>query len=179
MIHTVFFFITATLILFSAYFVVTARNLFRCAISLIAVLLGMAGLYLLMNAQFLSAIQIMVYIGGIVVLIVFVILLVADVVQKTLQHCSAWRKGMAGLCVAALFALITYGLLAQGFEQRTAVPAKSATIEEIGRALLSPKTNGFILPFEVISLVLIAALIGAITVARSEEHEEPHKENPS
>lgn len=175
--HTIFFYVMAAMILISAYFVVTASNLFRCAIGLLSVLLGVAGLYLLMQAEFVSAVQVMVYIGGIVVLIVFVILLVADASQKTFHRSAAWRKGVAGICVAVLFCLISYTIFTHQFERPKALPNKSASVEEIGRALLSPKSNGFVLPFEVISLVLIAALIGAITIARATQTDEPPKNN--
>jgi NADH-quinone oxidoreductase subunit J len=176
MIHTIFFYFMAAMILISAYFVVTARNLFRSAIGLLSVLLGIAGLYLLMHSDFVSAVQVMVYIGGIVVLIVFVILLVADASQKTFRLSALWRKGVAVICVSILFCLMSFTLLSHKFDPPKALPNKSASVEEIGRAILSPKANGFVLPFEVISLVLIAALIGAITIARySQTDESPKK----
>ncbi len=169
MASTVFFYLIAAFVLFSAYFVVTARNLFRCAVGLISVLVGIAGTYLLMDAQFLSAMQITVYVGGIVVLIVFAILLVADVTQKVFRQSAAWRKGVAGLATCLLGGIILTSINAFHFNEQAAVPAKSATVGQIGQALLSPNRDGFILPFEVISLVLLAALIGAVTVARSDE----------
>ncbi len=172
MIPTLFFYLMAALVLISAYFVVTATNLFRCAMGLLSVLMGIAGLYLLLHADFISAVQVMVYIGGIVVLIVFVILLVADASQKPFLKSAAWRKAVSILCVITLFSLISYTLLSQNFDPAKPLPKKSATVEEIGRAMLSPKSNGFVLPFEVISLVLIAALIGAITVARYSDSKE-------
>ncbi len=170
--HAVFFYLLAAFILFSASFVVTAHNLFRSAMGLIAALLGVAGLYLLMDAQFLSAIQITVYIGGIVVLMVFVILLVTDVTQKLFQQCAGWRKGIVGVLAFLLCFLMSSMMLAYQFHPPKPVPAKSASVEDIGHALLSPNRGGFILPFEVISLVLIAALIGAVTVARSDEETQ-------
>ncbi len=162
------FYILAALVLYSAYFVVTARNLFRCAVGLISALLGIAGLYLLINAQFLSAIQVTVYIGGIVVLIVFVILLVTDVTQKVFQQSSSWRKGAVAAVSCLLFGLLATMLHSYDFHSTAATEAQSASVEQIGRALLSPERGGFVLPFEVISLVLIAALIGAVTVARTD-----------
>lgn len=162
--QTVFFYVIAAFVLFSAYFVVTARNLFRCAVGLIAVLIGIAGHYLLMDAQFLSAIQIAVYVGGIVVLIVFAILMVADVTQKVFRVSALWRRAAAFAAAAGLFLLIAGAVLAHRFPGEGSAPA-AATAQDVGRALLSLERNGFILPFEVISLVLVAALVGAITVA--------------
>lgn len=172
------FYILAALVLYSAYFVVTARNLFRCAVGLISALLGIAGLYLLIDAQFLSAIQVTVYIGGIVVLIVFVILLVTDVTQKVFQQSSAWRKGAVAAVSCLLFGLLATMLHSHDFHPVAATDAKSASVEQIGRALLSPERGGFVLPFEVISLVLIAALIGAVTVARTDTENSQRQQTP-
>ena len=80
--ETIAFWMIAAYTLFAAYFVVTARNLFRCAVGLAGTLIGVAGLYLLMEATFLSSIQIAVYVGGVVVLVVFAVLMVEDVTQK-------------------------------------------------------------------------------------------------
>lgn len=163
------FYVLAAFILYSAFFVITARNLFRSAMGLIAVLIGVAGLYLLMDAQFLSAVQVAVYVGGIVVLIVYVILLVEDVTQRDFPAGRPWRKGLAGGLAAVLFAGLAWAIL--DFSHATDPgPERSASVAQIGRALLDPR--GFLLPFEILSLILVAALIGALTVARSPEDEK-------
>jgi NADH-quinone oxidoreductase subunit J len=172
--QTVFFYVIAGFSLFASYFVVTAHNLFRCAVGLIAVLIGIAGLYLLMDAQLLSAIQIAVYVGGIVVLIVFAILMVSDVTQKVFRVSSAWRRVAAMAACAGLFALMSGALLAHRFAGAGGEPA-SATARDVGRALLSLAPTGFIVPFEVISLVLLAAMVGAITVAGGDEKSPDDK----
>jgi len=177
--NTTLFYLMAVFVLFSAYFVVTARNLFRCAVGLIAALLGIAGLYLLINAQFLSAVQVSVYIGGILVLMVFVIMLMADVTQKVFRQGSVWRKGVAWGACGVLFLLLSGALLSFPFPSNAPEAVKSASVEEIGRALFSPARGGFVLPFEVVSLILIAALIGAVTVARSADlSEDDPKDKP-
>jgi NADH-quinone oxidoreductase subunit J len=158
------FWIIAIYTLFAAYFVVTARNLFRCAVGLAAVLIGIAGLYLIMDAQFLSAIQIAVYVGGVVVLVVFAVLMVEDVTQKEFLRSPLSRCMAAALIVELLLVIVAGSLLTQGFGKVRPEPA-AAQVREIGRALLSTAPGGFVLPFEVISLVLVAALVGAITVA--------------
>jgi NADH-quinone oxidoreductase subunit J len=132
-----------------------------------------------MDAQFLSAIQVTVYVGGIVVLIVFVILLVADVTQKVFLDSPSWRKGVTGLVCLVLFALLATAMHSFDFGPVAGVTPRSASVEQIGHALLSPNSGGFILPFEVVSLVLIAALIGAVTVARSEEPAPGDQEKKS
>jgi NADH-quinone oxidoreductase subunit J len=134
-----FFYLIALFVLYSAYFVVTARNLFRSAMGLLAVLIGIAGMYLLLNAQFLSAVQVVVYIGGIVVLMVFAILLIADVTQKVFEQSPNWRKGLIGFASLLWFSLLAGSLLSYRFGAAApAAEAKSASIREIGRALLRP-----------------------------------------
>jgi NADH-quinone oxidoreductase subunit J len=161
--ETLFFYAIAAFTLTAAYFVVTAHNLFRSAMGLTASLIGVAGLYLLMDAQFLSAIQIAVYVGGVVVLIVFAVLMVADVTQKVFLRASGARIALASGIAALLFAVITTAIRSQGFA--AAPEGRAASVHEIGRALLGAGAGGFVLPFEAVSLVLIAALVGAITVA--------------
>jgi NADH-quinone oxidoreductase subunit J len=166
------FYVLSAMVLLSAYFVVTVHNLFRAAVGLIALLLGVAGLYLLIDAQFLSAVQITVYVGGIVVLIAYVVLLVADVAQRQVHETPTWRKGVAGALAVGLFVLLAAALLSQDFKPAPGVAPRSASVAEIGEALLSPGRDGYVLPFEVISLVLVAAIIGAITIARGSAREE-------
>jgi NADH-quinone oxidoreductase subunit J len=159
-----FFYLMAAFILFASYFVVTARNLFRCAMGLAAALIGIAGEYLLMDAQFLSAIQVAVYVGGVVVLVVFAVLMVEDVTQKEYLR-SPLSRNIIAVVIAELFLAVVAGtMLSQGFGSARPEPA-AAQVREIGRALLETGPGGFVLPFEVISLVLVAALVGAITVA--------------
>ena len=169
--NTFTFYLLSAAVLLSAYFVVTVHNLFRAAVGLIGLLLGVAGLYLLVDAQFLSAVQIMVYVGGIVVLIAYVVLLVADVAQKHVHETAAWRKAVAGLLAATLFVLLAVSMQPGNLGAAPEIAARSASVTEIGEALLSPRGGGFVLPFEVISLVLLAAIVGAITLARGGDAE--------
>ena len=173
--ETFFFYLMAAFILFSAFFVVTAHNLFRCAMGLAAVLIGIAGLYLLMDAQFLSAIQVAVYVGGVVVLVVFAILMVEDVTQKEFLRSPFSRSVASGIIAELLLMVVAAAAIAQGFGPAPqAQEHASAQVREIGRALLETGPGGFALPFEVISLVLVAALVGAVTIAgRPGEHDDP------
>lgn len=145
--------------------------------ALIGVLLGISGMYLLMDAQFLSAVQITVYIGGIVVLIVYVVMLVSDIKQPKFLDGSSWRKATATLLAAGLFALIMAALSSFNFETLPVEQQRSSTINEIGKALLSPGEKGFVLAFELISILLIAAVIGAVTIAYQGDKESIEKEN--
>jgi NADH-quinone oxidoreductase subunit J len=175
--ETFAFWILAVYTLSAAYFVVTARNLFRCAIGLAGTLIGVAGLYLLMEATFLSSIQIAVYVGGVVVLVVFAVLMVEDVTQKEFLRSPLSRCLLASVVAELLLAVVGLTMLSQGFGTHRPAPA-SADVREIGRALLSTQAGGFVLPFEVISLVLVAALVGAITVAGKpgDDYEKPEED---
>jgi NADH-quinone oxidoreductase subunit J len=177
--RTLLFYVLSALALGSAGFVVSAHNLFRGALGLIVVLLSIAGVYLLIGADFLSAVQITVYVGGIMVLIVYVVLLVADVTQKSFHQTSRWRQAVVGVLCVVLAALLTTAVLSYDFSPAPGLVARSASVAEIGRALLSPDRGGFVLPFEAISLVLIAAVVGAITVAREgEPGPGPNRKEP-
>ena len=169
--ETFAFWMIAVYTMSAAYFVVTARNLFRCAVGLAAALIGIAGLYLLMDAQFLSAVQITIYVGGVVVLVVFAVLMVEDVTQKEFLRSPLSRCIIASLVAELLFTIVAGTLLTQGFGTDRPTPA-SADVRAIGHALLSTGPGGFVLPFEVISLVLVAALVGAITVAGARDDGE-------
>jgi len=161
----VFFVAIALFTLYTAYFVVTAHNLFRSAIGLTSVLIGIAGLYLLMGAQFLSAIQVAIYVGGIVVIVVFAILMIADVTQRSFLTARAARSAGAMAAGGLIFGLVVWAVRVQGFGAGPRPEPAAADVATIGRALVNPGAGGFALPFEVISLVLVAALLGAITVA--------------
>ncbi len=175
--ETFAFWILAAYTLFAAYFVVTARNLFRCAVGLAAALIGIAGLYLLMEATFLSSIQVAVYVGGVVVLVVFAVLMVEDVTQKEFLRSPLSRCLLASVVAELLLAIIAGTMLSQGFGAHRP-PHASADVRVIGHALLSTGPGGFVLPFEVISLVLVAALVGAITVAGKpgDDYEKPEED---
>jgi NADH-quinone oxidoreductase subunit J len=172
---TFFFYFLSLCVLLSAYAVVTVRNLFRSAIGLITLLLGIAGLYLLIDAQFLSAVQISVYIGGIVVLIVYVVLLVSDVARKIYPKRPIWRQVSAGALALGFFLILVAAMTSIDLRPAPGVVPRSASVAEIGQALLSPDHGGFVLPFEIISLVLVAAIVGAITIAHGGTQEAQSK----
>jgi len=165
------FWLIAVYTLSASYFVVTARNLFRCAVGLAAVLIGIAVLYLIMDAQFLSAVQIAVYVGGVVVLVVFAVLMVSDVTQKEYLRSPFSRSVAAAIIAELLLMIVAAAAVVQGFGGARPAP-DSASVREIGHALLATGPGGFALPFEVISLVLVAALVGACTVAGDRDDGE-------
>ena len=160
----IIFLFIACLTLFSAFKVVTAPKLIHAALWLIMALFGVAMTFVLLNATFLAVVQVVVYIGAIAILMIFAIMLTRKVMEDTgPQVNSNW--GWAAVLGAVLFAGLTVLLLNSGAADM-ALPALAADFDpivELGQRLVSP--NAFVLPFEVASVLLLAALIGAIVVA--------------
>jgi NADH-quinone oxidoreductase subunit J len=166
MLDTFFFYIFALLILGGAILTITRRNAIHSAISLIVSLIGVAGLYLLQQAEFLFAVQIVLYVGGIMVLFLFVIMLVnLDEAAKQRQFSGQWPIAMVSvLAVAAeLFYFMNKGsgafLLPKA--QVTAA-AGSGNTEMIADVLFSE----YLLPFEIASLLLLVAVVGSVVMAK-------------
>lgn len=148
----------AALILVGSVWVVTLRNLFRAAMSLGVVLLGVAGMFILLSAEFLAFVQILIYVGAILTLVVFAVMLTAKV-QGPEVPAPRLRQWPAAAAAAALFGLLAAGT--QLILQAAPAAADPVTLEQLGREL----TTTLLLPFEVVSLVLVAAFIGAAALA--------------
>ncbi|MEW6750343.1 MAG: NADH-quinone oxidoreductase subunit J [Candidatus Latescibacterota bacterium] len=162
---TVLFAVLGVLAIAGALAVVCARRLLRAAVCLMGVLGASAGLYLLLDAQFLAGIQVLVYVGGIVVLIVFAVMLTSP--ADLLEDHPPPRRQVTGIVAALAFLAVTAGIFWSADFGPLAVGA--GPVEDapaIGRQLLDFGAGGYVLPFEVISLLLLAALIGGIVVAR-------------
>ena len=145
------------LILISAVWVVTLGNLFRAALSLGVVLLGVAAVFILLEAEFLAFVQVLVYVGAVLTLVVFAIMLTARLHTAPSVPASRPRlpAAVVSLGLFALLASVTASLPAT-------VPAGAAvTLASLGQQLVTT----LVLPFEVISLVFVAAMVGAIVLA--------------
>lgn len=160
----VIFLIVAAVTLLSALMVVTVRNLVHAALWLVATLFCVAIVYTLLNAGFMAVVQVVVYIGAIAILFIFAVMLTR---RQSADTGPAFNKGM---WAGALMAVLTFGglfvLLQQwGGMSNTAapIPAGFDAISQLGSVLTSPQ--GFVLPFEVASVLLLAALVGAVYVA--------------
>ena len=157
------FYILAAFILGTGLLAVTTGKIFRSAIWLLFSLTGIAGLYFWMQMEFIAAVQIIVYVGGIVVLIIFSIFLTQRSGKEMLRPAPA-RMVFSALAVAAGFAL-TYLLIHQYTFKPALKPAMEASVANIGMQMLSTTEHGFILPFELVSMLLLAAMIGCIVIA--------------
>jgi len=161
---TILFLITAVVILATAMMVVTAKNLVHAALWLVATLFGVAMLYAQLNAGFMAVVQVVVYIGAIAILFIFAVMLT----RREMRDKGPGLNKNWG--VSALVSLLVFGGLAfllsnwSGFLQTPAyLPPGFDTVEALGSALISP--NAFVLPFEVASILLVAALVGAVYIA--------------
>ncbi len=163
-ISSILFYAISALILGAGILAVTSVKIFRAAIWLLFSLIGIAALYFWMQVEFIAAIQIVVYVGGIVVLIIFSIFLTQNS-GKEMNSPTIGKKIFSAL--AALFGIaFVANLIAQyqGFANPTAKPF-SPNVSEIGTQMLSTTSHGFILPFEVVSMLLLAAMVGCIVIA--------------
>ncbi|MGI8600607.1 MAG: NADH-quinone oxidoreductase subunit J family protein [Chitinophagaceae bacterium] len=158
----IIFYAISALILGAGILAVTSRKIFRSAIWLLASLVGVAALYFWMQVEFIAAVQIIVYVGGIVVLIIFSIFLTHQSGQD-LPKPILKRTIFSGL--AALLGLgFSYNLIREYGFQPTTIPF-TPTVSDIGTQMLSPTEYGYVLPFEVVSMLLLAAMIGCIVIA--------------
>ena len=153
----------AALTLVSGLLAVTSRQIFRAAIFLLFSLIGIAGLYFWMQYEFIAAVQIVVYVGGITVLIIFSIFLTQQA-GELLPKEKMGSQLFAALAAFCGFALTMVQLYQHTFKQSTEQPIEP-TVANIGNQMLGVEDNGFALPFEVVSILLLAALIGCIVIA--------------
>ena len=160
---TVIFYILAAVILGGALLAVTERKIFRSAVYLLFSLVGIAGLYFYLNYEFLGAVQIVVYVGGIVVLIIFSIFLTAES-GSDMKKPGALRFLFSFLASLFAFALVLLMMRTQTFVS-SGNEALVPDTRNIGRQMLSTAEHGYILPFEVVSILLLAAMIGCIVIA--------------
>lgn len=158
----IIFYGISALVLGGGLLAVTSRKIFRSAIWLLASLVGIAGLYFWMQVEFIAAVQIIVYVGGIVVLIIFSIFLTHQS-GKELPKPSMKQKVFSILAALAGLAF-TYNLI-QGFAFKPSPLPFNVAVKDIGKQMLSPTEYGYVLPFEVVSMLLLAAMIGCIVIA--------------
>lgn len=171
------FFIALAFVVFSvitlggAIGVVTNRNLFRGAVWLMGTLFGVAGFFVLLSAPFLALVQVLVYIGAIAILFTFAVMLTRSLTQIRVRYNRFWANALAALL---LFVLLVAGVIwpVWGSNPDLAQPVSDVVADttDLGVALVDKE--GFVLPFEVASLLLTAAMIGAIVIARDADDEE-------
>ncbi|HIQ02638.1 MAG TPA: NADH-quinone oxidoreductase subunit J [Anaerolineales bacterium] len=158
----ILFFIFGAISLGAGVGVVTARKLFHAALWLLLAFFGVAGLYVLLEAPFFAAAQLFVYMGAIGILIIFAIMLTRGMMRQ--RHPRANRQWWLAGILAALFLATFVRLAWQGPWTAPAGPVPENSLGLLGLTLVDP--GGFALPFEVASVLLVVALIGAVTIVR-------------
>ncbi len=175
----ILFFLFAALTLLPAFAVALSKNIVRAAASLLFSLIGVAGLYFLLHAEFLAAVQLVVYVGGTLILMIFGIMLTSKSPAHTFNPSKTETLWASAIAVAIAIPLIYLGLTTP-FNTRTlpftGPAATRPSVEDLGFALLDP--HAFLLPFELLSILLLAVMIGAAYLAKSRRPANTPKPAP-
>ena len=158
LIRGIVFFVFAGMSAIASLFAVTTRNVVHAALGLAAALVGAAGLFILFGAEFVGLAQVLIYVGAVVILFLFGIMLTAAPGKQVVDND---QRALAALVALGVFGVLTVGILAT-FGSRTVDFDVAFPTAELGRELF----RTWILPFEAVSILLLAALVGAIVLAR-------------
>jgi len=160
---TFFFYFLATMAILSAIAVITRRNPVHAALALIVTLLSLAGFYLMLYAPFVAGVQIVLYAGGIMVLFLFVIMLVN--LEQNIREYQFNKQWMVGLIAAIALGALLLFVYQRGhsiFPHDFVALPEGQNTQQIGLALY----GNYMLPFEVASLLLLVAIVGAVVMAK-------------
>jgi len=171
------FIVIAFVLVGSALAVVLLRNIVHAALSLAAVFGAAAGVYVLLNAEFIAIVQVLIYAGAVTILVLFSIMLTQGSMTSA-GNPFARQWWLAALICAVLGAGIVYaagssqvayiGSTAATVNLGVGGPAAAGTVVRLGQLLYSPFSYSYVLPFEIASIVLLVAIVGAIVIAREE-----------
>jgi NADH-quinone oxidoreductase subunit J len=167
---SIIFYIIAAFILGTGILAVTTRKIFRASIWLLFSLIGIAALYFWMQLEFLAAVQIIVYVGGIVVLIIFSIFLTIKSGEEMPKPVFT-RSIFAALAVLFGIAFVVRLISLYTFKPN-ATTVFNLNVNQIGTQMLDTKNFGYLLPFELISMLLLAAMIGCIVIAMKSKDKD-------
>jgi len=160
---TFFFYLLSTVAIVSAVLVITRRNPVHSALSLIFTLLALAGLYLMLYAPFVAGVQIILYAGGIMVLFLFVIMLVnIERAQREDQFNQQWPLGILTSLVLGILFVYVYRRGSAIFPLNPVSLPEPQNTQQVGMALF----RNYLLPFEIASLLLLVAIVGAVVMAK-------------
>ena len=161
------FWILSIVIVVSGSMVVSLKNIFHCALFLILCLFSVAGIFILLDAEFLAAAQVLIYVGAVAILMIFAIMLTTDLASRKIRQSN--ENVLVAFFVCVTFVISALMLLAKTYEGVWSKLSPEKTLPEnniltLGKYLMTQ----FMLPFEVVSVLLLAAMIGAIVLARKE-----------
>ena len=154
------FYILAALIVGSGVMVVTLKNVFHSLLFLVLCFFSVAGIYVLLHAEFVAAVQVLIYVGAVTVLLIFAIMMTAKIYSPSVRQVN--EQVIPGLIIVGTILIVTLWAMSKTVwnVSRDVLAGQSTSV--IGKSLLTT----YVLPFEVVSIVLITALIGAIIIAR-------------
>jgi NADH-quinone oxidoreductase subunit J len=161
-----FFYLISIGMIITAIGVVTVPNVLHAALLLVSTFYGTVVLYLMLKAEFVAMTQLVVYIGGIIIVVVFTILLTSRLGEE--HRTATWmRRLVAAVLSFGFLALFSRVILNHRhlLDVRTASLEEFASLDVMGRRFLSASAEGFLLPFEIISLLLLTAIVGALVIA--------------
>lgn len=165
------FYAVALLMIVASVVTITAKNLLRSAVFLIISFIGTAIFYLMLHAEFLAMAQIMVYAGGVVIFVVFTVLLTSHLGETAFNIKLPRNFIAAAISCGLLFTMVRF-LFKADLDATDAAASDYASLPSLALRLLSTDPAGFIIPFELVSFVLLVTLITAITIARKFKGEE-------
>jgi len=163
----IMFYLLAILVIVFAYLSVTSLKLYRVTMYLLFVLLAISGFYFMMEYNFMGAVQLSIYAGGVMVLFIYAVLLTDKIGQPIRSIPIKWKILPAFITIStallSIYAIYTF----QGINANN--QATVTTVEQVGEKLLTYEAGGFVLPFEVISVLLLAVMIAAIVIAKAKK----------
>ena len=165
------FIILAVVILAAAVLSVTTKRIMRAATFLLIVLFGVAGIYFLLDYTFLGAAQISIYAGGITMIYIFAIQLVSKRTLQGLYERLRGSKVISGVIAAVAGLALTLVVLLKNQFVSKVIPNEEVTMDQVGNTLMGADKYQYVLPFEFISVFLLACIIGGLVVARKEVKE--------
>jgi len=170
---TLVFYIFAAVLIIAALMVVGLRNIVHSALALIAVFAMAAGIYVLLNAEFIAIVQILIYVGAVTILVLFALMLTRIAgIQRTNPTNKLWFVAViiCTLIGATIIYAVTKSQLAVANVGNAAgqVPSGVSNVVRIGQLLYSPTGYSYVLPFEIASVVLLVAIVGAIVIGRED-----------
>jgi len=172
-----FFYILSGIIVASAFLTLTLKNLFHCALFLALAMFGVSGVFLYLGSEFLAAVQVLIYVGAVTVLVIFGIMLTRDVMDEKIKIMN--QQAALSVIVALAVTLVVFLSLVQSpfmaGEHPAAlltqlIPANSGDVYALGPELIRPD-RGFAFAFELVSILLLSALVGAIVIARKDKEK--------
>lgn len=166
----IFFYGLAFLLVVASLMAVTVRNIFHAAIYLIVALFAVAGFFILLHAEFLAAVQVLVYVGAVAVLLIFAVMLTSRLSDVNLRAQNE-QVGVGAIVALVLFMVVSFSIWSTHWNE-SSIPMAVDNTGSLGKLIMTK----FVLPFEIVSVLLLAAMIGAIVIAAKEKQRRAKEE---